>query len=66
MRFCSALYAHKISTNYWHNVTTPEESGFASKLSAFLSTFQVRPTSYSPIVPAPMLLFSFCLFICAD
>ncbi|KAH7406097.1 Alpha/Beta hydrolase protein [Phaeosphaeria sp. MPI-PUGE-AT-0046c] len=24
-----ALYAHKISTNYWHNVTVPEESGFA-------------------------------------
>ncbi|KAF2823552.1 alpha/beta-hydrolase [Ophiobolus disseminans] len=25
----NALYAHKISTNFWHNVSNPEEFGFA-------------------------------------
>ena len=26
----SALYAHKLNTNLWHNVSNPEEFGFAS------------------------------------
>jgi len=32
----SALYAHKFNTNFWHNVSNPEEFGFASQ---FLSLF---------------------------
>lgn len=27
----SALYAHKIHSGFWHNVTNPEEFGFASQ-----------------------------------
>jgi hypothetical protein len=38
---CSALYAHKISTNYWHNVTNPEEFGFASKYLSFFPYLEI-------------------------
>ena len=27
----SALYAHKFNTNFWDNVTNPDEFGFASQ-----------------------------------
>ena len=33
--FDRALYAHKFHTGFWHNVSNPEEFGFASKCSFF-------------------------------
>lgn len=33
----SALYAHKLHTGFWSNVSNPEEFGFASKFIHLIS-----------------------------